>query len=358
MNQSISSVDKLRFFTVFSASSIILIAGCDAYLEHNSIPGADIFVVATGFIAFLLINLFGFYLINSLMSPLHKAIDDLNAESAEAASASSQVEAASCELAEACLEESASIQETAATLEETSSMIQQNSSNTQEAANLSKQEMLNAENSYEEMKKLLVYMDKLKDSSENIFKIVKVIDTIAFQINILSINASVESAKVGKDGNAFAVVAEEIRKLAQRTDEAAKNTEEIIKENIKLVNEGLVLANDVENSLSEIDSESKKINSLMEEISIASIEQARGVDEIHKAISQMEIAVHSNAHSADECASAAKSLSSQADCVHEIVDELGLILHGVAAEHKDVYKPYAIETKTRGGVMQLNPARF
>lgn len=335
MSRVLNSADKFRFFTVFSASSIILIAGCDAYIEHNSIPGADVFVACAGFIAFVLVNLFGFYLVNSLMKPLHKAIDDLNAESAEAASASTQVEAASCELAEASLEESASIQETAATLEETSSMIQQNSSNTQEAANLSKQGMLNAEKSYEEMKKLLNYMEKLKESSESIFKIIKVIDSIAFQTNILSINAAVEAAKVGKEGNSFAVVADEIRKLSQKTEEAAKNTEDIIQSNMQLVTEGLMLANDVEDSLSEIDQESKRVNSLMEEISVASAEQARGVDEIHKAVAQMEVAVHSNAHSADECASAARSLSSQADCVKEIVDGLSLIVNGFVPEHTD-----------------------
>ena len=74
----------------------------------------------------------------------------------------------------------------------------------------------------------------------------------------------------------------------------------------------------------------------MEEISVASAEQARGVDEIHKAISQMEVAVHSNAHSADECACAAKDLSSQADCVKETVDGLSLIVYGFAPEHKAV----------------------
>lgn len=358
MNQSVSSFDKLRIFTFFAAASIFSIALCDVYLEHNSIPNADIFMAMAGLSAFFLINFVGFYLINSLMNPLHKVIDDLNSESAEAASASSQVEAASYELAEACLEESASIQETAATLEETSSMIQQTTSNTQETANLSKQGMINAEKSYEEMKKLLVYMDKLKDSSENIFKIVKVIDTIAFQINILSINASIEAAKVGKDGNSFAIVAEEIRNLAQRTDEAAKNTEDIITENIKLVNEGFVLANDVEESLSEIDSESKRINALMAEISVASVEQAKGVDEIHKAISQMEIAVHSNAHSADECADAAKSLSSQADCVKETVDGLSLIIYGFVPEHNAVYKSNETKTKNKSGIFQLNPVSY
>lgn len=335
MNSALSSSAKLHFFTVFSASSIILIAGVDAYLEHNAIPGADIFVATAGFVTFLAIITVGFSLTNKIMKPLFKAIDGLNQESAEAAAASMQVEAASRELAEASIEESASIQETAATLEETSSMIQQNTTNTQEAAVLSKQEMQLAERCYAEMQRMLECMEKLKDSSGEISKIIKVIDTIAFQTNILSINASIEAAKIGKEGNSFAVVADEVRNLAQKSDEAAKHTESIIQNNLLLVSEGLTLAQDVEDSLSEMDQESKKISFLMDEISVASEEQARGVSEIHKAVAQMEIAVHSNAHSADECACAAGDLSTQADAVKGIVDGLSILVNGFAYEHED-----------------------
>lgn len=338
MDKSLSCASKLNFFTVLSASSIILIAGADAFIEHNGIAGADVFVASAGFIAFIMVLISGFSLSHMIMKPLLKAINDLNMESAEAAAASSQIQAASRELAEATIEESASIQETAATLEETTSMIKQSSANTKEAADLSEQAMQFAERSYSEMKNMLDYMEKIKDSSNEIFKIVKVIDQIAFQTNILSINASVEAAKVGSAGNAFAVVAEEVRNLSQRTEEAAKKTEDIITNNMQLVSEGFTLANDVEDSLSQIDQESKKISALMGEISIASAEQAKGVEEIHKAIAQMEIAVHSNAHSADECASAATDLSMQSNCVKEIVDNLSILVNGIALEHDDSAK--------------------
>lgn len=354
MNRALSSTEKLRLFTVFSASAIILIAGIDAFLEHNSFWFADGFIAIAGFIAFLSILMTGFTLANMLMNPLHKAVDELNMESAETAAASSQVEAASSELAEATLEESASIQETAATLEETSSMINQNNVHTQEAAALSKNAVKLSENSYSEMVKMLDYMEKLKQSSDEISKIVKVIDNIAFQTNILSLNASVEAARAGSEGNAFAVVAEEVRNLAQRSEEAAKNTEVIILNNIQLVDEGLLLANDVENSLAEIDQESKKINSLMEEISVASAEQSKGVNEIHKALAQMEIAVHTNAHAAGECASAARDLSSQSACVKAIVDDLTILVTGFAAVHNDDSENYA-KSNTRN--LEFKPVK-
>lgn len=350
MSRGFNLVDKLHLFIVCSASSVILIAGFDAFLEHHSMPGADTFVATAGFLAFLAIIIGGWTLTGIVIKPILKAIEDLNLESAEAAAASSQVEAASQELAEATLEESASIQETAATLEETSSMIQQNSVNTQEAAALSKQAMAFAEKSYVEMKKLLDYMDKLKQSSEQIFKIAKVIDMIAFQTNILSLNAAVEAAKIGKEGNSFAVVAEEVGKLAHKSDEAAKSTEDMLATNMQLVSEGLTLAIDVEDALSDIDQESKKISALMDEISVASAEQARGVNEIHKAVAQMEIAVHSNAHSAEECSSAASSLSSQADCVKNIIDKLSLIVSSSESDKREA--PSFIQSNTS----QLNPS--
>lgn len=328
MKQNLNATDKLNLFTVFSSSTILLIGGFDAFWEHQGFANADAFVATASLITFLVINILGFALSHFLFKPLHKAIDDLKMESDETAAASVQVEAASSELAEASLEESASIQETAATLEETSSMIQQNSINTQEAAQITKQTMQLSEKSYSEMQQLLDYMEKLKISSNKIEKIMKLIENIAFQTNILSLNASVEAAKVGNEGNSFAVVASAIRDLAQKSDIQSKETEDIIKENIKLVNEGLNFAKDVEDSLSEIDSESKRISKLMEEIAQASTEQSRGVDEIHKAIVQMETVAHSNAHCADECASAAKSLSSQTFCVKGIINDLNLLIKG------------------------------
>lgn len=334
MKKKTNVSDKIHLFTVFSASLIILTAGIDAFLEHNSINGADIFIATAGFIAFLLIIIYGFTLTKTIIKPLLKIMEELNMESQDAAAASIQVEAASREIAEASIEESSSIQETAATLEETTSMICQNNTNTQEVAKLSEHEKNLSEKSYEEMVKLIEYMDKIKESSEEITKVVKVIDQIAFKTNLLSLNASVEAAKIGREGDSFAVVAEEIRNLSQKTEQASKDTEEIINKNILLVKEGHELALDVENSLSEIDKEAKKISNYMGEISTASMEQARGVEEIQKAVSQMEQATHMNAHSANECATAAKDLSHQADYVKEIISELSEIIKGTKEEEE------------------------
>ena len=166
--------------------------------------------------------------------PIKHAIDGLNIGTEEVSAASSQVAAASQQLAEGTTEQAAAIQETSATLEETSSMVHQNRENTQEAASLAKKTKQFAEKSTWDMHHAMAAMEELKGSSNEIGKIIKVIDEIAFQTNILSLNAAVEAARAGDAGKGFAVVAEEVRNLAQRSAQAAKDTTVIIERNIEL----------------------------------------------------------------------------------------------------------------------------
>lgn len=327
--------DKLHLFVTFASLFILVMGIIGVYFDYNPSRIADIIIPAIGLFSLLAIIISGISITNMVTKPIYKAIDSLNAESAEASAASSQVEAASHQLAEASLEEAASIQETSSTLEETSSMVQQNNDNTKLAANLSRQAALTAEKSNLEMQKMLELMEKLEKSSGDISKIIKVIDEIAFQTNILSLNAAVEAAHAGDAGKGFAIVAAEVGYLAQRSAEAAKNTEEIIENNIRLSCEGVELAKDVEKSLIQIDEEVNNVSNLLGEISIATEEQAKGVQEINKAVSQMEAVVNSNAQTAEECASASKELATQADEVKEIVDALNSMVNGVSFQRSE-----------------------
>lgn len=267
-------------------------------------------------------------LVKDIATTMDKITKSLNESSREVYTASSELDSASQKMAEGATEQAASIQETSSTLEETSSMVQQNRENTKEAAVLAKQSKEYAGRSNQEMQKMMAAMNDLKKSSGEIAKIIKVIDEIAFQTNILSLNAAVEAARAGDAGKGFAVVAEEVRSLAQRSAQAAKSTAEIIESNISMSENGAKIAQEVQESISEIDLQSKKVSDLLDEISVATDEQAQGITQINQAISQMEMVLASNASTAEESASASKALFDQTVNMNEIIAELEAVVNG------------------------------
>lgn len=292
---------------------------------------ADMLLIIVGLSALALMISLGTIIANAITKPIQHAIEELTTGSSEVSAASSQVEAASEALAEGTTEQAASIQETSSTLEETSSMIQQNNENTKQAAGMAKSTKNYADKSAQEMSTMMKSMEDLKQSSNEIAKIIKVIDEIAFQTNLLSLNAAVEAARAGDAGKGFAVVAEEVRNLAQRSAQAAKDTASIIENNISLSENSAVIAKTVNEALTQIDSEAKKVSELLEEISTATEEQTKGISEINKAIQQMEQVMESNSATADESAAASRELASQAANVNEIVHSLIRLVEGANA---------------------------
>lgn len=275
-------------------------------------------------------------IVKDIVNSMDRITNDLDDSSREVATASQQLGAASEKLAEGSTEQASAIQETSSTMEETSSMVKQNQENTRQAAFLAKQSKECASKSNKEMSKMMNAMEELKKSSSEISKIIKVIDEIAFQTNILSLNAAVEAARAGEVGRGFAVVAEEVRSLAQRSAQAAKDTTVIIEKNIDLSEKGADMAQTVQESITEIDLQSNKVSELLDEISVATSEQAQGIDQINKAISQMEIVINTNAQSADESASESRSLYEQTLNLNEIISKLRSFVNGQKTMYAEI----------------------
>ncbi|WP_186430740.1 methyl-accepting chemotaxis protein [Clostridium sp. BSD9I1] len=284
--------------------------------------------IAIGICSFVIGVLIAVFLTRGITKPVEQIIQELTGSANQVAAASGQLAASSEQLAEGSSEQAASIQETSASLEETASAVKQNTENTRQAAQLSSEAKESADRGYEEMKDMMEAMVEIKTSSDQISKIIKVIDEIAFQTNILALNAAIEAARAGDAGMGFAVVADEVRKLAQRSAQAAKDTAVIIESNIELSQKGVASAKKVNESLGEISIQIKKIHEIMDEIVAASKEQTQGIMQINKAIAQINQVIEENAGSAEESASASEELSSQAESVKEIVKKLAILVDG------------------------------
>ncbi len=165
-------------------------------------------------------------------------------------------------------------------------------------------------------------MDQIGASSGKISKIIKVIDEIAFQTNILALNAAVEAARAGEAGMGFAVVAEEVRNLAQRSAQAARDTASLIEESILKSTEGSRKLEEVASSIVGITESAGKVKTLVDEVEASSREQAQGIDQISKAVAQMDQVTQKTAANAEESASASEELNAQSQALMAVVKQL------------------------------------
>jgi hypothetical protein len=281
---------------------------------------------------------------NSILEPVRKAVTVLHKMSGHITSASTQLSSASQQLAEGSTEQAASIEETSATMEETTSMVRLNTENTRQASILSEKTNESAKDGFSKMKDMNESMQEIKKSSDDIAKIIKVIDEIAFQTNILALNAAVEAARAGEAGAGFAVVAEEVRNLAQRSANAAKDTAMIIDKNIELSRKGVDISLLVSQSLEEIKHNAEKVSNLVSEITASSEEQAKGTDQISRAISQMEQVTQQNAAVAEQSAASAQELLTQSEALDTVVQDLNKITNAVLIKSK---QPQTSRLRTR-----------
>ncbi|MEO7959250.1 MAG: methyl-accepting chemotaxis protein [Fibrobacteria bacterium] len=281
-------------------------------------------------IALLLGAAIGIFLSRSISASLNKVIAALSEGSEQVSSASSQVSQSSQQMAEGASEQASSLEETSASLEEMSSMTKQNSDNAKQASIMANDTRQAVEKSRAAMSRMGEAIGQIKGSSDQTAKIIKTIDEIAFQTNLLALNAAVEAARAGDAGKGFAVVAEEVRNLARRSAEAAKNTASLIEQSQKHADNGVAVCADVAALLIQIVESVHKLSQLIGEVSSASQEQAKGIDQIGTAVTQMDRLTQSNAANAEESASASEELSAQANELNDMVNALIGIVTGSA----------------------------
>ncbi|MBT3200952.1 MAG: hypothetical protein HN350_13690 [Phycisphaerales bacterium] len=264
----------------------------------------------------------------SIIGPINRIIGELAGGAEQTASASGQVSSASQSLAQGVSEQAAAVEEVTSSIEEMSSMTKQNATNANEAKSLAGNANEGTDKGTEAMGRMSMAIEDIKKSSDETAKIIKTIDEIAFQTNLLALNAAVEAARAGEAGKGFAVVAEEVRNLAQRSAQAARDTTEMIEGSVKNADNGVAISTEVARLLDEISGNNGKVNDLVGEIAAACSEQAQGINQINTAVGQMDQVTQSNAANAEESASASGELSVQAGQLKAIVGNLDALISG------------------------------
>ena len=279
--------------------------------------------------ASVIIGIFAaFFSTRSITKPLSRAINSIDQGAVQVNEASDQVAESSNVLAEGTSEQAASLEETSASLEEISSMTSQNAGNAQEVNTMMAETKITVERSSQSMQQLTVSMQDIAQASEETQKIIKTIDDIAFQTNLLSLNAAVEAARAGEAGAGFAVVADEVRNLAMRASEAAKDTNVLIENSVTKIQEGSELVNRCNGDFGEVATNAQKVAVLVDEIATAANEQSQGISQISTAVNEMDKVTQSNAANAEESAAAAEELDSLSSRLQQTVVELQQMIGG------------------------------
>jgi|GEM_PF-3148302 len=251
----------------------------------------------------------------------------VNAERATSEAASVRISCGT--VADGSSTQAASLEETSSTLEEISSMTRRNAENAQQAQRSASETRTAAEDGAKQMSHLTDAMNALRTSSDDVTRIIKTIDEIAFQTNILALNAAIEAARAGEAGAGFAVVAEEVRTLAQRSAQAARETTDKITAATARTNAGAEITVQVAKSLESILARAREVENFVNSIAEASSQQNSGIAQISTAIQQIDGVTQNNAATAEETAASAHEVETRTAAFHDAVYELQAIVFGI-----------------------------
>ncbi len=261
-------------------------------------------------------------LVHAIVTPINRVVKGLVRAGDEISRVSDEVSASGRLLADSSAKQALSVADSVASLMKISGMIRRNAENAQHADRIVKDSGQTMAQAGVSVSELTSSMNEISTASEETRKIISTIDSIAFQTNLLALNAAVEAARAGEAGAGFGVVAGEVKNLAMRVADAAKNTAGIIKGTVEKISRGMKTVNYTEASFQKLSEGASRVAELVAEISAASGEQSAGIDQISKAVSEIESLVRQNAENAAASAEVSEKMKQQARFMKGFVDDL------------------------------------
>ena len=257
--------------------------------------------------------------LNSTIEAIRKALTEVRNSAESMANSSQELASASEELSSGAQEQASSLEETTSTLEEITSTVKQNADNAKQASQVATGSRDTAEKGGQVVSEAVTAMGEINEASKNIAEIITTIDEIAFQTNLLALNAAVEAARAGEQGRGFAVVATEVRNLAQRSATSAKEIKRLIQDSVRKVENGSGLVNKSGDTLHEIADSVKRVTDIVADIAAASREQSAGIEQVNKAMIQMDQVTQTNSSQTEELSATAQSLAAHAEQLQALV---------------------------------------
>ncbi len=292
-----------------------------------------IYIISASMLLVSLLGIFAsIWIVRSISRAIEQAADQLERTSASLGTQVNLVAGASDELAGMATEQAASLEQTSSALEQVTSMSRQNADNVQRTNEETSQVVRQIEDGAVAVSDMGKAMSEIDDSAEKIGQIIRTIEEIAFQTNLLALNAAVEAARAGEAGKGFAVVADEVRNLAQRSAQAAQETTSLITSTVERVRRGGEISTRLGNLFKQIEGSAHNVGALVDEITTAINEQSQGVDQISTAISQIDSATQQNAENAERVRLSAQDIEAESHAINDATINLYRVVHGTGSK--------------------------